>query len=55
MSRVNLKQILSEGSVILVKNAHRKIGEKLDIYVQMQFNPANLLIIGEVREKITDF
>jgi hypothetical protein len=33
-----------------VTNALRKVSNNLDIYTQLQFDPRNLHLIGEVRE-----
>lgn len=53
--RVNLKESLPKGSVILVRNALRKISNKIDIYCQLQYAEKNLILLGDVKDTITDF
>jgi hypothetical protein len=38
-----------------VTNALRKVSIKLDIYVQLQFDPRNMTVIGEIKDQISDF
>ena len=54
-SRINLKDHFAKNQVILVTNAMRKVSNKLDLYTQMQFNPRNIQVIGEIKDQISDF
>lgn len=54
-SRVNLKDLILKNQVLLVTRALRKVSNNLDIYTQLQFDPRNLHLLGEVKEQINDF
>ena len=41
--------------MLLVTNALRKVSNNLDIYVQLQYNPRDLHLIGEIKDQINDF
>lgn len=41
--------------IILINNGLRKVSNAIDIYVQLQYNPKNLIVIGQVKEQINDF
>lgn len=32
-----------------------QISNNIDIYVQLQYNPQNFIVVGEVKESISDF
>ena len=44
--KIDLKTTLKRGHILLVREAHRKISNKLDIYVQLIFNSNNFKVIG---------
>ena len=54
-SRVDLKNTLKRGMILLVKDALRKISISIDIYVQLMFSCNNFKIIGQTREQMADF
>jgi hypothetical protein len=54
-TRINLKDIILKNQVLLVTNALRKVSNNLDIYVQLQYNPRNMQVIGEIKDQISDF
>lgn len=54
-SRVTLKDYILKNQVLMVTNALRKVSNNLDIYVQLQYNPHNLHVIGEIKDQISDF
>lgn len=54
-TKLNMKELFLKNQVIFVTNALRKVSNNLDIYVQLQFNPRNMQIIGEVKDSLTEF
>ena len=54
-SRVDLKNTLKKGHILLVKDAVRKISNTIDIYVQLMFSCNNFKVIGQVRDQMSDF
>lgn len=54
-SRVDLKNTLKRGMILLVKDALRKISVSIDIYVQLMFSCNNFKIIGQVKDQMADF
>ena len=55
--KLDLKGTLKRGHILLVKEAHRKISNKLDIYVQSIFSLNSFKVIGQVKDAgaVTDF
>ena len=49
-NRISLKDYIMKNQVLMVTNALRKVSNNLDIYVQLQYNPRNLHILGEVKD-----
>jgi hypothetical protein len=54
-SKINLKDFILKNQVLLVTSALRKVSNNLDIYVQLQYNPRHLHLLGEIKEQINDF
>ena len=54
-SRVDLKNTLRKGMILLVKDAVRKISNTIDIYVQLMFSTSNFKVIGRVKDQMADF
>ncbi len=52
---VDLKSLILPKQVILVRGATRKISNIIDIYVQMQLNMHNLILLGTVSKAINEF
>lgn len=53
--KLDLKNTITKGFVVLVKDAHRKISNQIDIYAQILFNVNNFKVIGKVKDQIADF
>ncbi|TNV73609.1 hypothetical protein FGO68_gene1044 [Halteria grandinella] len=53
--KINLKDHIQKNQVLLVTNALRKVSNNLDIYVQLQYSPRNMHILGEIKEQLSDF
>lgn len=49
-NKINLKDFILKNQVLLVTNALRKVSNNLDIYVQLQYNPRNLHVLGEIKD-----
>lgn len=45
-SKIELKQMVLKNYVLFVKDALRKISNKIDIYIQMKFSPDQFRVIG---------
>eukprot|EP00347_Sterkiella_histriomuscorum_P016494 403352965 len=54
-NRINLKDLIHKDMVILIKNGLRKVSNTIDIYVQLQYSPKNLIVVGQIKEQINDF
>ena len=55
-SKIDLKNTLKRGHVLLVKEAYRKISNQLDIYTQLTFSRSNFMVIGKVQDQnVTDW
>jgi len=52
---LNLKEIIPKNTVVLVRNALRKISNNVDIYAQVNYSPDNVLLIGRVDKPINEF
>lgn len=53
--KIDLKNTLKKGYVLLVKDALRKISNQIDIYTQLQFSLNSFRVIGHIKDSMTDF
>lgn len=53
--KIDLKNTLKKGYVLLVREALRKISNQIDIYTQLQFSSTSFRVIGHIKDSMTDF
>lgn len=53
--RINLKEAIKKGHVLLVREALRKISNQIDIYTQLHYSPNHFRVVGQIKDSLTDF
>jgi hypothetical protein len=54
-SQLNLKESLVRNMIVLIRNGLRKVSNNIDIYVQLQYAPSSLMVVGQINEAVNDF